>query len=60
MGFEEDDRKAAEAKAKRLDRLERIIAADIEEKGIARVLAEFIRFNDRLYLSWPREYRAEQ
>jgi uncharacterized protein YeaO (DUF488 family) len=45
MGFEEEDRKAELREANRLDELTARIQAAIDQKGVARVLAEFIRQN---------------
>lgn len=62
MGFEEEDRKVAEAERKRLDALTALIAEDIEAKGIARVLAEIMQHNQHRHyggIAYPGAYRTK-
>ncbi len=47
MGFEDRDRKNAEAREERLKRITKKIKKEIDQKGIARVIAEVV--TDRYY-----------
>ena len=55
MGYEDEDNRRAEEKKKRIAELTLLIQKDIDELGMATVLARFIELHNcsPTYMKWP-------